>query len=186
MEAAVALAAYAVVAVATWPAYTRLRYRALRARHPHTHERDVQHDAVLAAVQGAIFAWAWLPLAVTRAVVLVTLALVRVVLGRSFHRDLSAARTERLEAELAALDAGPARPAPPAGRGSPSLSFDATAVRRLREEIAVADRLKWQMQQMEDVGATTQADALRAELARKHEQIKLLAFDIEHADGIVR
>lgn len=96
------LTVYLTLAAVLWPAFARYRYRKLKARHPHTHEQDVYRDAWTAVAQGAACAIVWWPWGVLHAALAVSPRLARAMLGRSIQRDLTRARTARLEAELAA------------------------------------------------------------------------------------
>lgn len=163
------LVCYVAIGVGTWPVFVRYRYGQLKQRHPHTHERDVVRDAVLAMAQGALCAALWLPIVVSRYTLRVGWRLARLMLGRSLRRDFSAARVERMTAELAAMDAPNVIDLRPR-RDTATAVIDRDAADALRRVICEAEQIKALILDLEAAGViddrrvTELREALRAKV----------------------
>ena len=183
MEAVVTAASvtYLAVAAGVWPMFTRRCYRWRVSRHPLTHERDVRVEVARAAVQGAMCALLWGPLGIARLTMTAGWRFAAVLLGPTLRRDLSTARTAQLEAELAALDAG---------EQAQVIDIDRQRrrdqVRELRVLMAQAQGVKQAMDRLRAAGNHADADKLIPELARRKEQIEMLAHDYHAGLPIAR
>lgn len=168
------LVCYVAVGVGAWPVFVRYRYGQIKARHPHTHERDVVRDAVLAMAQGALCAALWLPIVVSRYTLTAGWRVARVVLGRTLRRDYSAARVERMTAELAMMDAQNVIDLRPR-RTAAAYVVDRGSAQALRAALVEAQRIKDEIDACEAVGATSRADELRGVLRSRLDAMHDLA-----------
>jgi hypothetical protein len=94
---------YAAIAVGVFIGYTPRQYARVRARHPHTHGRDVAYDVRQAAFISATVAAAWLPVLTFTSLRRAGYLTVTALIGR--RRVAAHARAARIEAlETVAAD----------------------------------------------------------------------------------